>query len=260
MTVINIFTLWQRLMTECNVQQGGQIRPVQDFTNWLNAVSDELFREKIASAALNQLLDDDLSPFLKSANVPVTTLTGQPFDLAILPTDYSNFANMKILRQKDSDKCCLKEDTDIIDGTGKSKMYDDPDFAQMRANFAGANLVETLVQLIDTQNWTACMGHDTKGPTYDNPKATLYNLGFKVAPKGMQIVVLDYYTTPVAAVFGYTIGTGDIVVYDVATSTQLQWASTLENEFLTRLKKKYALAVGDMQLYQAAENDKKTLV
>ncbi len=84
--------------------------------------------------------------------------------------------------------------------------------------------------------------------------------GFKVAPKGVQSVVLDYLHTPRKAVFGYTIGTGDIVVYNSSTSQQLEWTGVVENEFLNELGKKYASSIGDPQLYQQFENNKRQLV
>lgn len=260
MTVINIFDIWQKLMSRVNVQQGGQIRPVTDFEKWYNDASNLIFRRRLAAADLNQIIDDDLSPFLLSANVLCVNQVGQPYSIAAYPSDYVGFANMKILRQRDSERCGLAENLPIIDGDGKCKQYEDPDYAVMRQTFAGANLVETVVNKIDTGKWASCMSHDTKNPTYDSPKTTQFSSGFKVAPKGIPVVVLDYYKTPRAAVFGYTIGTGDTIIYDPNTSIQLEWSNTMENEFLVELEKAYGMAVREQGVYQMAENDKKSIV
>lgn len=260
MTPINIFDIWQKIMAEVNVQQGGQIRPQVDFQNWYNSISSEIFHEKIAKIELNQQIDDELSVFLVGVNAIVTGLPGLPYDKITLPSDYEGFANMKIIRQKEERTCFLKEGLPIIDGNGKCKQYDDPDYTTMRANFAGANLETKVVTKVDTQRWDSALSHTTKGPKYKNPKTMQIHGGFLIAPKGIQSVILEYYKTPRQAVFSYTIGTGDVVIYDPTGSVQLEWSNILENEFLTRLKKKYGIYVQDGAIYQAANEDKKQLV
>jgi len=259
MTPINIFTIWQALMSEVNVQQGGQIRPVQDFQNWYNAVSLELFREKVAKAEINQMTDDDLSPFLLSMNISVGQVSGQRYGLVPYPANYEGFSNMRVLRPKGATACACDGSLPIMD-KGKCVQVVDPDYAEMAARFAGTNLAEFTMNKVDNQAWGNCLQHDTKGPTFDSPKLTQYSSGFQVAPAGISIVVLDYYRLPRSAVFAYTVSNDDIVIYDSNNSVQLEWSSTLENEFLTRLKKKYALHVHDSETYQMAVNDKKELV
>lgn len=260
MTPINIFDIYQKIMAEVNVQQGGQIRPQVDFENWYNSTSSEIFHEMIAQIELNQQVDDQLSVFLQSANMVVTPMQGLPYDMIALPADYECFANMKIIRQKGTSDCFFKDGIQIIDGNGKCKPYSDPDFNAMKANFAGSNLITSVVTKVDTQRWDSCLGHATKGPTYDAPKVMQVQGGFYIAPKGIQAVILEYYKTPRRAVFGYTIGTGDTVIYQSGSSVQLEWSNILENEFLTRLKKKYGIYVQDQFIYQGANEDKKELV
>lgn len=257
MTVIDIYDIWQKLMSRVNVQQGGQIRPVSDFEKWYNIVSDLLFRRKVASAELNQMTDDDLAPFLKTVNILCVNQAGKPYSIAAYPADYSGYASMRISRQKETDG--EGNGIPIIDGTGKCFMYNDPDYAQMTQSFAGANLIEAAVNKIDNQRWAGCRSHDKKNPTYESPKCTQFVSGFKVAPKGLQSVVLDYYKTPRRAVFGYTI-VNDVVIYDSTASTQLEWPNTMENEFLVELEKAYGMAVRENEVYQMAENDKKSIV
>lgn len=260
MTTIDIFDIWQKIMAQVNVQQGGQIRPQVDFENWYNSVSNELYHEMIASIELNQQVDDELSVFLQSVNAVVTPLPGLPYDKITLPSDYECFANMKIIRQKGEEKCFCKADLPIIDGSGECKQYEDPDYAAMRANFAGANLITNVVTKVDTQRWDACLAHVTKGPTYESPKIMQIQGGFYIAPKGIQVVVLEYYKTPRRAIFAYTIGTGDTVIYNSGGSVQLEWSNIKENEFLTRLMKKYGVYVQDEKIYNAGNQDKKELI
>lgn len=250
---LDVFDIWQKLMSLCNVQQGGQIRPQTDFQNWYNAVNTMLFHAKCSKFQLGQQVTDELSPFLTTKAVLVTA------GYVVLPADYAYLADVRIIRQKDENVCNSLQQLPIIDGTGKSRKFVDPDYAKMVQAYAGMNLVEKTVNVIDNQQWGDCLNHARKGPTWNNPKATQNEGGFKIAPVGIQAVVLDYFHTPRNAIFAYTVGSGDIVQYNSAGSTQLEWTSVIENEFLAELQKKYAAAVGDMGLYQQADNDKKML-
>jgi hypothetical protein len=98
------------------------------------------------------------------------------------------------------------------------------------------------------------MEHPTKGPTYNSPKATQSGSGFFIAPKGLTTVVLDYYRTPRQAIFGYTLGAGDIVIYDPSTSQQLEWSNNMQNLFMDELKKIYAIHVNDQSIYQMSKD------
>ncbi len=257
MTPLNLFTLYQAFSSEVNVQQGGQIRPVQDFIYWLNAVSMDMFRDYTASAELTQLNADTLAPFLQVVNIQVQQFAGNRFGFIPNPADYQAFSDMRILRPKGTDTCVMDKNAPLITDKGKCLQVVDPDYALMAKQFAGTNLVETPVNLVDSQRWGSCLEHFTKGPTFDKPKSTQVNSGFYIAPAGLSIVVLAYYKRPTQYVFGYTIDpTTDTIIYDPATSTQSEWSDGLTNEFLTRLRKKYGVHVGDEKQYQFAEKDK----
>ena len=260
MTVIDVFDIWQKLMSFCNVQQNGQIRPQTDFQNWYNACNTEMFKHKIAKFQLGQQVTDELAPFHSTVIISTSAVPGRNYVVAPYPGDYENLISVRIIRQKIEATCEELQPWPLIDGSGKAKMYTDPDYAQFSQQFANMGLIENEVYVVDADKWGGCLAHKTKGPSWQNPKATQDSAGIKIAPKGVQGIVLDYFHTPRSAVFAYTIGTGDIVVYNAAGSTQLEWTSVIENEFLLRLGMKYAGAIGDMQLYQQFENDLKILL
>ncbi len=260
MTRINTYDVWQALISEVNIQQRGQVRPVSDFLRWYNKISEEMFREKVAAAELSQQLDDDLSPFKKSINVIVTPQAGQPSDLVRYPADYNGFADMRILRQKNTKMVACDCNLPTYEDDGKCLQIVDQDYAAMEARYLGMNLVEITVIKVDTQRWGAALNHATKGPTFESPKITQDKNGFRIAPKALTSVVLDYYTTPIPATFNYTISGEDIVIYDAATSVDLQWSNTLMGEFVARLKKIYATHVNAPEIYQMAQNDQDKLL
>lgn len=260
MTTLNLYTLWQALMSEVNVQQNGQIRPVEDFIPWLIKSQNNLFRKRIATDETAQMYADDLIPFKKTYNIAITPLPGMPYDLARYPSDYEFFVNMRILRHKDSQECACDTQYPLIKQDGTCVGIKDPDYAEMEQRFMGANLVDVTVNKIETQRWPSCMTHVTKGPTFNEPKCTQATAGINIAPKGITSVILDYYRTPTVPVFAYTLGAGDIVVYDPVNSVQLEWGNTLWGEFMDELKKIYAAHVGDTTMYQMADKDGSSIV
>lgn len=255
---ISPFLLWQTLITEVNVSQNGQIPPTT-FQNWTNDIQNDLFRDRFSDYEISQQNSDEIKrPFLKTVSRTVTVASGATYGVIAYPADYEYFSSAKILRQKDDQKCNNMEPLPDIDGDGKCVKFVDPDYAAMAVKFASANLITKNVQLVDNDRWEGYLDHDTKCPTYDSPKMTQFNGGFKVAPAGVQLMLLDYLVTPTSCVFAYTISADDILIYDAAGSTNLQWSPILIPEFIARLKKKYAVYIQSGEIFQMAENERKT--
>lgn len=250
--------MWQNTMSLGNVQQGGQIRPVSDFQLWYNEVNVQLFHEKACKFQLGQQVTDELNPFHVTVIIPLSPVSGRNYAVAVLPADYEYLIDVRVIRQKDEYACGSLEKLPIIDQGGNAVKYTDPDYAAMAQQYAGMGLVEETVNVVDSQRWGACLTHPTKGPTWDNPKGSQDGTGFKIAPKNVQAIVLDYFRTPKSAIFGYSI-VNDVVIYDPTTSDQLEWTNVIKNDFLVELVKKYASAVGDSALYQQYDNNKKQL-
>ena len=252
MTPINNYDTWLKLQQRVNVQQNGQIPP-SVFNGWYNEVSLILFKKYAENFQTNQIMSDLMSPFERYVNVLISSVTGQNWGLAKYPPDYEYFINSAILRQKEEDTCFCNKDFPIIDGNGKSQKYTDPDFAQMRVNFAGANVEEEVINLVDASRWSACLNHHTKGPTYNSPKMTQFQSGFKVAPKGITSIVLAYWKTPQPSIFNYTISAQDILIYDPLTSQQLEWSEQAQPLFLDEMEKMYAMYVNEGSIFQMAK-------
>ena len=240
-------------MQRVNVQQNGQIPP-SVFNTWYNEVSDWYFRYLAEQFQLSQIISDFLSPFIVPTNVLITDQRGQNFGIGKYPADYEFLLNLTLLRQLEENTCFANQDLPIIDGNGESKKYTDPDFAQMKINFAGANIEEKQLTLVDVQRWPACLNHITKGPTWKDPKATQYQGGFKVAPKGITTIVMTYLKTPVKSVFAFTISTDDIAIYDASGSTQLEWSEQVMPIFLAKLVTNYGLYVDDPNIVKMGED------
>lgn len=253
MTTINVYQTWQQLLQVVNVQQNGQIPPTV-FLGWYNETSLWLFKRLAEEYQLSQIMSDLLSPYAKYVNVMTTTASGQNFSIAPYPADYEYFLSAAILRQAEEDTCFCNKDYPLINGNGQSVPYTDPDIAQMKVNFAGANVEERQINLIDTQRWASCLNHYTKKPIWDNPKMTQFQGGFKVAPKGITSLLLYYLQTPTQAIFNYTVSSQDILIYQPVGSTQLQWSVQVLNIFLGNLVIKYGLYIDDPTIVKMGDD------
>jgi hypothetical protein len=126
-----------------------------------------------------------------------------------------------------------------------------------------ASMCERTVDKVDNQRWGAVCEHLTKMPTFDNPKLTQLNAQFKVAPREVSVIVLDYYVRPTPAVFAYTVapgnvqtGAGDQLLYNKALSKPFPWPTTMVNEFLIRLGERYGLFTRDQFMAQTSTQQK----
>ena len=259
MTTIDIYQTWQNCLTLFNVQQGGQLPPWV-FNNWYNEVSDMLFKKYAKKFATEQVLVDMLIPFTKRINIVAPPQPGGYYGVAPYPTDYEFFLNASVLYQKKENTCFFNKNYPIIDGDGKQKRYEDPDIQQLKIAYAGVNVLESAMLKVDLDKWQSCLNHPSKSPTLDSPKMMQGDKsGMWIAPKFVTAIVLYYLKTPVKAVFSYTVSAQDILIYDQAGSTQLEWSEQMMPEFLAELQKKYNIYVNDPNGYQMGDNDKKQL-
>src|SRR6185369_347272 len=254
--MIDIFKLYNDFQSYVNTFQGGWFRPQSDFQNACNNISNELWEVMTRGSEKSQEYRDNLVEFLKHMNIITKPEKGN-YATAALPKDYGRFASMKYLRSNDK---YLADQS--IDG---GKCFNGEDFVESEKATQEyyENLEEVGIDNIDNQRWPAMLRHETKAPTEEEPKCTQIDKGIRVAPRKISTVVLDYYVRPTDAVFGYTItpgnvetGAGDQIVYDASKSTQLQWPTTMVNEFLIRLGERYGVFTRDQFVAQFSTQQK----
>lgn len=244
MTRIDPFDLWNDFKSWVNTQQGGFMPPQGVFTRVANVSSLELWKKLTGVAEKSQEIKDMLLPFLVSKNV-LTQPANSYYTIAQPPVNYGRFATAKILLTKDkktipdpsvdNGKCCKGNIVNI-------QIKTDAELAQDYYD----NTVEAEIQMVDNQKWSAMLQHKTKSPTFEKPKMTQVNGSFKVAPREVSVVVFNYYTEPVDAVFAYTptpgnpqTGSGGSINYDPNASTQFQWTKIAKTELLEMIKQVY---------------------
>lgn len=264
MTQITPYQLWLDFKTWVNTQQGGFMPPQSIFIRAANIASLELWKRWTKEAEKSQEIKDNLQPFLVSKNI-ITTQANSYYSTFLPPENYGRFATAKILLTKgekktvpdiqvDKGKCCKGTKINVT-------FKPESDLAEDYYN----NTIEADVTIIDNQKWSAVLKHLTKFPTFENPKMTQINKGFKIAPREVSVVVLNYYTEPIDAVFGYKpvvgniqTGSGGAIVYDPLTSVKFQWGKQVKPDLLEELKKVYIGFTRSTEFQQISASQKQT--
>lgn len=255
MEKLGIFDLWKSFQSAVNTMQGGFYRPQTDFQQKVNDISNDLWVKWTNEAEKSQEARDNLSFFLQSENV-IASPAKSNFGTVPFPDDYGRFSGLRIVVS--GDKTVPSEEVN----NGKCDGFQSE---QEKTDKYYESLEEHNVELIDNMRWGSCLSHKTKFPTLQNPKAMQIDEGFRVAPRQISVVVLDYYVRPYNAIFGYTLAAGDKqtgagaqIIFDQSKSKDLPWPSTVKNEFLVRLGEAYGLYTRDQFVSQFSTQQKMT--
>jgi hypothetical protein len=270
---IDPFDLYQSFQSYVNTYIGGWFRPQTDFQFATNDISNDLWEKWTKEAEKSQEIRDNLGPFFRSKNIIVTPQNSY-YGLLQAPADYGRFASARIILEGNECVPCRGLET-VGKDQGKCSESDTETQSEITADYY-SKICEHQIDMIDNQRWGSVCQHVTKPPTLDNPKMTqlsneiqpktgkpVSQICFKVAPRSVSVVVLDYYIRPTPCVFGYTkapgnvqTGAGDQIIYEKNTSTSLQWPSTVINEFLIRLGERYGFFTRDQFMAQVSTQQK----
>lgn len=259
--MIDVFDLYERFSGRVNTHQGGHARPHRNFLNWVRDINKELFREYYQVFEKTQEISDVLTPFLRSQNVVILPNPGANFDIIRKPTDYSRFAQIRVFKRggvavglPGLPTCnCQGEVTEC-------PVTLDPDELVALRDQADMNLEEVAATKVDNTRWGALASRISKKATADSPMVTAYEGGVKIRPKGLGVVVFDYFRAPLEPSFIYTIQDQGLeserIQYDAVKSTKLEWDDTLTEEFLSRLQGRYAMYVRNQAIAGMGQGDR----
>lgn len=253
--LINNFRI--SLLNTANKWRSGSLPPGRS-DDFLQQSSIALFNEKVLAASTNNKIDDDLAPFLRSRNFPVTVPVGLNYGLLSRPSDYKYFWALRSFFTQNEDgsytSCgCASSDNSACDANSQAIQIT-PTVDEIAIS------KEVVIEKIDGGKWASMLSHRSKFPTLDRPYCTQYDTGFKIAPRNINVVTWDYYRLPVKAVFGYTLLPSGYYQYDSTTSTNIEWGEQVFDELLDRTLKLFAVYLGNPKLYSFADNLKATRV
>lgn len=93
-----------------------------------------------------------------------------------------------------------------------------------------------------------------------NPVTTTSPIGEQTAPRTFRLYPasayngnVTYLRRPVAPVFGYTVISGRVIVYNPSTSTQLEWRETEQDEILLKALSSIGINIGSGEIQNWSE-------
>lgn len=254
--MINANEFWISLQNLGNFWRTGFLSPSKA-NDYANQASLEIFNEKYLAYLQSNKIDDDLSPFHLSANLPVDVPVGFNYGLVTFPSDYNYYGVMRAFftgKEGEMVSCgCPTSDNKACDA--KENLLQTP-----VSIYQIPIVKEVRVTKVSAGEWDSVLNHRTKYPTIDRPYCTEYKGGFKVAPRNLSIITFDYFKQPINFVFGYTALPSGYFQYDAATSVNFEWGSQVKNELIDRTLKLFSVQVKNPALFQAADNLKQTRV
>ena len=246
--MISVCQIYNDFKGASNTWQYGHFRP-KSFEYALHEASIEIFNELRKEWQKSQIVSDNLRPFFKSAQKQISNLPkGGMIDY---PDDYSMFSSLRFFTKATGGSGVLI-DCDIIDDDRSCRPLREEDKVAM---LAAEELVEHEISKIDNMRWGAFCAHQFIPPSLDNPGCTQYNDGFKVLPKKIGIVVLDYLAIPERPKFIYTKGPRNAFICDPLKCTNMLWGDEILPELMSRIKTKYASFVGNGAKYQEGQRE-----
>lgn len=75
---------------------------------------------------------------------------------------------------------------------------------------------------------------------------------FKLYPSGKYNGTVSYLRRPVKPIFGYTLISGRVIVYNPSTSTQLEWADNLTNQIIAKALASVGINMSSAEIEQYA--------
>lgn len=253
---IDLFDLFNRFCSDVNTFQGGFVRPERDFERIVNTVNQDIWNDFTSQAEKTQEIIDNLTPFFKSVNIIVKPGAGN-YGVAKYPGNYGRYSASRTIIHKETCLCDTEKDT-YDDGECSKKGSEETEIEkQERIEKYKDGIVEARVDKIESSRWASYLDHKTKCPTIESPGCSQFDTGFKIAPRQVSVIVLDYYVQPKYAKFAYTkapgnpqVGTGDYIIYNEAQSGKLEWTSNMIPFFIKKLGEAYAKYTRDGALFQ----------
>ena len=248
--MLSLFTIWQSFQSMYNTSQNSFFRPQTDFQQQVNDISKDLWDGWTRMSEKDQQIRDFLFPFLISKNVIVEPRNSY-YGFLSKPKNYGRWATARIWTVDGSCIPC----GDAVNG--KSKEFKSKE--EVTEEYY-SRIKEAEVDLVDNKRWAACLSHLTKNPTLEKPKMTQVDGGWRVAPRTVSVIALDWYKEPKEGTFVYTevagdpqTGAGDFIQYDAVNSVPLEWPATVLNYFLWKLGVRYGLFINNQFLSQFSE-------
>lgn len=252
--MITVCQLWNYFRGRENTSQLGHTKP-SNFISWLHEEQIAMQNKLIEDLGNNQTVTDNLRPFAKSVQIAVSDFISG--SIIPYPVGYRRFSSLRYFSKKINGVGCLCADIPLMDKEGNCKPVADcgkPLTEEDKVELANSeDLCENSIDMIPNQKWGSVCQHEIVGPSLELPYATQFDKGFKVLPKKLGYVVLDYIEIPILPVFKFTEIRHKINC--IAGSTSVAWGEEMLPEILSRLKVRYNAFIRNEAGYSEGEKE-----
>lgn len=187
---------------------------------------------------------------------------------AVSPSQFNEVANraqMQLFEKDFQTFIATKQVSEYLKTFFKNKVYSVPvtgiisypsDFqhlASLRKYYISASGGKEIpVEEVKNESWGDIQISALYQPTLRFPKYSEFSDSIRLLPKTIGIVMMDYFKTPVAPVWGYTIA-NNRPVYDSATSTNFEWDEFSVNNIAAIYLSLIGVNLKDNELAQFSE-------
>lgn len=247
--MITMCLLYNDFKGASNTWQGGHFRPLSFEWAVYEAIL-EIFNEHRKIWEESQIVTDTLLPYFKRAQLQVKNYNEG--GLVPYPKDYSSFSSLRYFsRNKKGGTGKLCGDLDIMDkDTQLCRPLRPEEKAAALASIE--ELHEQTITKVDNMRWGSVAEHEFLAPSINNVYSTQYGNGFKVLPKRIGTVVLDYLAKPERAAFIYTKDPRHNIICDPEKCGKILFGDEILPELMARIKTKYASFIKDQGKYAEA--------
>lgn len=242
--MISICQLYIDFKGANNTWANGHFRP-KSFIYAVHESQIEIFNELRKAWENNNIVDDNLRNFFKTVQVPLKKLKKN--GLIEYPKDYSTFSSLGLYSKKDNGAGVLCADLEILDVEEKSCRPLREEDKEEETAMNSDQLIERDIRKVPNGKWRAAVSHEFIVPSIEDPICTQYNTGFKVLPKELGYVVLDYLALPERPILNIVRKGNDFICGEGCTN--LLWGEEILPELMSRIKTKYASYTSNQQKY-----------
>ena len=248
--MISVCQIYNDFKGENNTWQQGHFRP-QSFEFSLHMAQMEVFNKLRMEWEKSQVVSDNLRPFFKSVQISIKDYPKG--GMIEYPADYSMYSSLRYFSRSRSGGAGVN--VACIEVLDKGSICRPLREEEKTAALSMDELYEHPIDKIDNQRWGAASQHQFIPLDINNPGCTQYNEGFKVLPKKIGVVVLDYLAIPERPKFNYHKDAKHNILCDKCTD--LLWGEEVLPEIMSRLKTRYGSYTSNQVKYEEGTRETK---
>lgn len=224
---VSVDFVYKSVLLLANKSQVGSFITPEDFNNYSQISNLGLLDKLREQYQRTNKITDELKDFLKRRQLVVSELGRANF-----PNNYYFFDAM-LAYDRDSYMALIDSGCEL-----EAKDY--------------AALPQISVKDTDHNKFGILNQSTLFRPSYEYPRVRLFDDYFQLNPVDIGMVELQYFKQPDTPVWGYTLDSYGLAVYDATTSTDFEWNVTMTNQLINDIAAHFGITIRDGDLVKAA--------